>query len=82
MVTDVSKSLLYQALIASGDSKAVKEYERKINKSVSSKKTKKNSVWFIQFGAVENKENAKILKQTLIETGISDKQVNHLFNGG
>ena len=82
LVTDVSKSLLYQALVASGDSKAAKEYERKINKSVSSKKTKKNSVWFIQFGAFENKENAKILKETLNETGISDIQVNQVFNRG
>ena len=82
LITDVSKSLLYQALIASGDSKAVKEYERKINQSVSSKKTKKNNIWFIQFGAFENKENAKILKETLNETGISDIQVNQVFNRG
>ena len=82
LVTDVSKSLLYQALVASGDSKAAKEYERKINKSVSSKKTNKSSVWFIQFGAFENKENANILKETLNETGISDIQVNQVFNRG
>tara|TARA_Y100001970_G_scaffold283612_1_gene399240 strand:- start:217 stop:849 length:633 start_codon:yes stop_codon:yes gene_type:complete len=82
LVTDVSKSLLYQALVASGDNKAAKEYERKINKSASSQKIKKNSVWFIQFGAFQNKENATILKETLNETGISDIQVNQVFNRG
>ena len=82
LVTDVSKLLLYNALIASGDSKAVKEYERKINKAVSSKKIKKNSVWFIQFGAFENKKNANTLKETLNEAGISNIQVNQMFNRG
>ena len=43
LVTDVSKSLLYQALVASGDSKAAKEYERKINKTASSKKQRKTA---------------------------------------
>jgi len=82
LVTDISKSLLYQALIASGDSKGAKEYERKINKSVVSKETKQNSVWFIQFGAFDNKENAKILKETLNDVGISNIQVSQVFNRG
>jgi len=82
LITNTSKSLLYKALTASGDSKGAKEYERKLSKSVVSKKTKQNSIWFIQFGAFDNKENAKILKETLNDVGISDIQVNQVFNRG
>ncbi|MEC7822663.1 MAG: SPOR domain-containing protein [Candidatus Neomarinimicrobiota bacterium] len=82
LVTDISKSLLYQALTASGDNKTAKEYKKKLSKPVVSKKIKENNVWFIQFGAFQNKENATILKETLNETGISDIQVNQVFNRG
>ena len=43
LVTDVSKSLLYQALVASGGSKAAKEYERKLINLLRLKKQRKTA---------------------------------------
>ena len=51
-----------------------------------SKKTKtiakKNNVWFVQFGVYSKKESANILKESLIEDGLSGIQVSQVMNRG
>ena len=81
-----AKNLLYKSLNAAGESDTLKVYQ----KLLSSKKTKKNSaktlknnkVWFIQFGAFSSLDNAKVLKESLVEEKISDTRIDQVFKNG
>ncbi len=81
-----TKNLLYKSLNAAGESDTLKVYQ----KLLSSKKTKKNSaktlknnkVWFIQFGAFSSLDNAKVLKESLVEEKISDTRIDQVFKNG
>lgn len=83
LVTDISKGLLYKALNAAGETKTAKEYQKRLSKPITNqKKVQSHKIWFIQFGAFDNKENAITLKNALNETGISDIRVTQAFNRG
>ena len=80
-----SKDLLYKSLDAAGESDSLKVYQKllstnKIKKNTSKKST--NRVWFIQFGAFSSINNAKILKDSLIEEKINNVQIDQVFKNG
>ena len=80
-----SKDLLYKSLDAAGESDSLKVYQKllstnKIKKNISKKST--NRVWFIQFGAFSSINNAKILKDSLIEEKINNVQIDQVFKNG
>jgi len=84
LVSDISKDLLFKSLDAAGEIDSLKVYQKKLSgPSLFSKKvTKKNKVWFLQFGAYSNKDSANILKETLVEDGVLDIQVSQVMNRG
>jgi|TARA_B110000240_G_scaffold99770_1_gene113034 hypothetical protein len=86
LVTDDSKDLFFKSLTAAGQIDSLKVYQKKLNSSGFSKKTKtiakKNNVWFVQFGVYSKKESANILKESLIEDGLSGIQVSQVMNRG
>ena len=86
LISDDSKDLFFKSLTAAGQMDSLKVYQKKLNSSAFSKKTKtiakKNKVWFLQFGAYSKKESADILKQSLIEDGLADIQVSQVMNRG
>ena len=86
LVTDDSKDLFFKSLTAAGQVDSLKVYQKKLNSSGFSKKTKtiakKNNVWFVQFGVYSKKESANILKESLIEDGLSGIQVSQVMNRG
>ena len=86
LVTDDSKDLFFKSLTAAGQVDSLKVYQKKFNSSGFSKKTKtiakKNNVWFVQFGVYSKKESANILKESLIEDGLSGIQVSQVMNRG
>ena len=80
-----SKDLLYKSLDAAGESDSLKVYQKllsinKIKKNKSKKST--NKVWFIQFGAFSSIDNAKILKNSLIEKEINNVRIDQVFKNG
>ena len=80
-----SKDLLYKSLDAAGESDSLKVYQKllstkKIKKNKSKKST--NKVWFIQYGAFSSIDNAKILKDSLIEEKINNVQIDQVFKNG
>ena len=80
-----SKDLLYKSLDAAGESDSLKVYQKllstnKIKKNISKKSS--NRVWFIQFGAFSSINNAKILKDSLIEEKINNVQIDQVFKNG
>lgn len=84
LVSDISKDLLFKSLDAAGEIDSLKVYQKKLSgPSLFSKKvTKKNKVWFLQFGAYSKKDSANILKETLVEDGVLDIQVSQVMNRG
>ena len=86
LVTEDTKDLFFKSLTAAGQIDSLRIYQKKLNISVSSKKSKtitnKNKVWFIQFGAYSKKDSAEILKESLIEDGLRDIQVSQVMNRG
>ncbi|MDG1268522.1 MAG: SPOR domain-containing protein [Candidatus Marinimicrobia bacterium] len=86
LVTEDTKDLFFKSLAAAGQIDSLRIYQKKLNKSVSSKQSKniinKNKVWFIQFGAYSKKDSAEILKESLMEDGLRDIQVSQVMNRG
>ena len=86
LVTEDTKGLFFKSLTAAGQIDSLKIYQKKLNRSVSSKKSKpisnKNKVWFIQFGAYSKKDSAEILKESLMEDGLKDIQISQVMNRG
>ena len=84
LVSDISKDLLFRSLNASGELDSLKVYRKKLSgPSLFPKKvTKKNKIWFLQFGAYSKKDSANILKETLAEDGVLDIQVSQVMNRG
>ena len=86
LITDDSKDLFFKSLTAAGQMDSLKVYQKKLNSSGSSKKSKtiakKNNVWFVQFGAYSKKESANILKESLIEDGLSGIQISQVMKRG
>ena len=85
--TASSKDLFLRSLNAAGQNDSLKVYQEILaSKKSSAKKRKsfqqKNSVWFIQFGAFSSKENAQILKDSLIEDRIKNIQIDQVLNAG
>jgi len=86
LLSQSSKDLLYKSLDAAGEADSLKVYQ----KLLSSKKTKKNSaqnskknkIWYIQFGAFYSFDNAKVLKESLKEEKISDTRIDQVFKNG
>jgi len=81
-----TKDLFFKSLAAAGQTDSLRIYQKKLNRSVSSKQSKniinKNKVWFIQFGAYSKKDSAEILKESLMEDGLRDIQVSQVMNRG
>ena len=47
------------------------------------KKTKKvNKIWFIQFGAFSTKENAILLKDSMLDDGLKNIRIDQVFKNG
>ena len=86
LVTEDTKDLFFKSLAAAGQIDSLRIYQKKLNRSVSSKQSKnitnKNKVWFIQFGAYSKKDSAEILKESLMEDGLRDIQVSQVMNRG
>ncbi|MDG1089451.1 MAG: SPOR domain-containing protein [Candidatus Marinimicrobia bacterium] len=86
LVTEDTKDLFFKSLAAAGQTDSLRIYQKKLNRSVSSKQSKniinKNKVWFIQFGAYSKKDSAEILKESLMEDGLRDIQVSQVMNRG
>ena len=86
LINDISKELFFRSLAAAGQTDSLKVYQKKLNSSGFSKKTKKpskkNNIWFVQFGAYSKKESANILKQSLLEDGLSNIQISQVMNRG
>ena len=86
LVTEDTKDLFFKSLAAAGQTDSLRIYQKKLNRSVSSKQSKyiinKNKVWFIQFGAYSKKDSAEILKESLMEDGLKDIQVSQVMNRG
>ena len=86
LVTEDTKDLFFKSLAAAGQTDSLRIYQKKLNRLVSSKKSKpisnKNKVWFIQFGAYSKKDSAEILKESLMEDGLKDIQVSQVMNRG
>jgi hypothetical protein len=86
LITDDSKDLFFKSLTAAGQMDSLKVYQKKLNSSGSSKKSKtiakKNNVWFVQFGAYSKKESANILKESLMEDGLSGIQISQVMKRG
>jgi hypothetical protein len=86
LVTEDTKDLFFKSLAAAGQIDSLRIYQKKLNRSVSSKKSKtitnKYIVWFIQFGAYSKKDSAEILKESLMEDGLRDIQVSQVMNRG
>ena len=86
LVTEDTKNLFFKSLAAAGQIDSLRIYQKKLNRSVSSKQSKniinKNKVWFIQFGAYSKKDSAEILKESLMEDGLRDIQVSQVMNRG
>lgn len=84
LVSDISKDLLFKSLNAAGELDSLKVYQKKLSSPslLPKKVTKKNKVWFLQFGAYSKKDSANILKETLVEDGVLDIQVSQVMNRG
>ena len=86
LVTEDTKNLFFKSLAAAGQTDSLRIYQKKLNRSVSSKQSKnitnKNKVWFIQFGAYSKKDSAEILKESLMEDGLKDIQISQVMNRG
>ena len=84
LVSDTSKDLLFKSLNAAGELDSLKVYQKKLSSPslLPKKVTKKNKVWFLQFGAYSKKDSANILKETLVEDGVLDIQVSQVMNRG
>jgi cell division protein FtsN len=85
--TASAKNLFLRSLNAAGQNDSLKVYQDILASKKSSTKKRKsfqknNSVWFIQFGAFSSKENAQILKDSLIENRIKNIQIDQVFNSG
>ena len=84
LVSDISKDFLFKSLTAAGQLDSLKVYQKKLSSPslLPKKVTKKNKVWFLQFGAYSKKDSANILKETLVEDGVLDIQVSQVMNRG
>jgi|TARA_B100001094_G_C17941263_1_gene675717 hypothetical protein len=85
--TNSSKDLFLKSLNAAGQIDSLKAYKIILSSNSSSIKKpksfqKNNSIWFIQFGAFTSKENAQLLKDSLIEDRIKNIQIEQVFKKG
>ena len=85
--TNSTKNLFLKSLNASGEIDSLEVYQKVLfsKKSLTQKPKslkKKNSIWFIQFGAFLSKENAQILRNSLIEERIKNTQIDQVFKNG
>ena len=82
-----SKDLFLKSLNASGQNDSLRVYQSLLysEKPKAQKpkfSQKKNRVWFIQFGAFSSKENAKVLKDSLVEERLKNIQIDQVFRSG
>ena len=82
--TNDSIDLFLRSLTASGQLDSLKYYEKTLRKKSDSYKTikKNNRVWFIQFGAFSSKENATLLKDSLLNDGLKNIRIDQVFKNG
>ena len=83
--TEESINLFLKSLSASGQLDSLKYYEKSLKKStaLNNNKTKKvNKIWFIQFGAFSTKENAILLKDSMLDDGLKNIRIDQVFKNG